>query len=55
MTRQSKKAQIKAVCPRKLKASMAAKTGPKKDALPKGYREHVNTVETKNVFIPKVK
>ena len=55
MTRISKKAQIKAVCPRKLKASHAEKTGPKKDALPKGFREHVNALDNKQVFIPKVK
>ena len=55
MTRMSKKAKIKAVCPRKRKASFEEKTGSKKDTLSKGFKEHANALESKTVFIPKVR
>jgi len=55
MTRISKQAERRARSHRKRHVSMAPKTGPKKDNLEKGYKEHINTLSSKNVFIPKVK
>lgn len=55
MTRMKKKAERRAICPRKLKCVFAEKSGPKKDNLEQGYRIHENGVQVKNVFIPKVK
>ena len=57
MTRMSKKAKRRAVSPRKHRAP-AVKTGPKKDALPLGYKTHNNAVEgelAKSIFIPKIR
>ncbi|MFN0064991.1 MAG: hypothetical protein ACKVOH_02005 [Chlamydiales bacterium] len=55
MTRIGKKAQRRAVSPRKHK-NPQAKSGPLKDNLPKGYKPHANAVkEDLNIFIPKVK
>ena len=57
MVRLSKQTRRRAVCPRKTKAPMA-KTGPKKDALAKGYKEHANalsgTQSAEGAFIPKL-
>lgn len=56
MTRMSKPAQRRAVSPRRRRAP-GAKTGPKKDLLPLGYRDHSNGVEgelANSVFIPKI-
>lgn len=55
MTRQGKQEERRAKCPRKRKPSFAAKTGPKKDNLPSGYKEHQNSVELENTFISKIK
>ncbi len=55
MTRMSKKGERRAQCPKRRRPLFAEKTGAKKDALEKGYREHINAVESKTVFIPKVK
>ncbi|MBS0584886.1 MAG: hypothetical protein JSR76_01125 [Verrucomicrobia bacterium] len=55
MTRMSKKGERRAQCPKKRRPLFSAKTGAKKDALPHGYREHPNALESKKVFIPKVK
>ena len=57
MTRMSKKGKRRNVCPKKRTyVSPALKTGSKKDNLPKGFKEHVNTFESEQVvFIPKVK
>ncbi len=57
MTRISKKAQRRAVSPRKHR-NPAVKTGPKKDQLPLGYKEHGNALEgdvAGQAFIPKIK
>ena len=55
MTRLAKKAERRARCPRKTKKP-SIKTGPKKDLLPKGYKEHANALAgEENVFVPKVK
>lgn len=52
MVRISKKAERKAQSPRR--PSIAGeKTGPKKDNLPKGFREHTNCGDTER-FIPKI-
>lgn len=54
MTRQSKQGERRAMSPRKRKAP-AVKTGPKKDNLPKGFKEHANALEGTLAFIPKIK
>ncbi|NGX60337.1 MAG: hypothetical protein KR126chlam3_01510 [Chlamydiae bacterium] len=57
MTRMSKKAERRGQCPRKCKPPQA-KTGPKKDNLPKGFIEHENACEkdlAKTAFIPRIK
>ena len=57
MTRISKKNERRAQCPRKCKPPQA-KTGPKKDNLAKGFKEHENAVEgdfANTAFIPKIK
>lgn len=57
MTRISKQNQRRAVSPRRPSVA-STKTGPKKDNLPKGYREHENTFKCEgrtNIFIPKIK
>ena len=56
MTRISKKDRLKR-CPRKPRHG-SVKTGPKKDHLPSGFKEHVNVFTGENrhsVFIPKIK
>jgi hypothetical protein len=56
MTRVSKKDRLKRV-PRKPRYG-SVKTGPLKDNLPKGFKEHANVFSGENshsVFIPKVK
>jgi hypothetical protein len=55
MTRMGKQEERRNKCPRKRKPSFAEKTGPKKDALPAGYKEHKNSVELENIFISKIK
>jgi len=55
MTRISKQAERRAICPKKRRPSFAKKTGPKKDNFVKGYKEHENVAQNQNVFIPKVK
>lgn len=55
MTRISKQAERRARSHRKRHVSMAPKTGPKKDNLEKGYRDHENALNSKQAFIPKVK
>lgn len=56
MTRISKKDRNKR-CPRKPRYG-SVKTGPKKDNLPKGYKEHLNacppTKGAQLMFIPKI-
>ena len=53
MVRISKKDRLKN-SPRKPRVP-GKKTGPLKDNLPKGFREHSNALETQNAFIPEVK
>ena len=53
MTRQSKQGERRARCPKKTKFP-APKTGPKKDQLPKGYREHASALESTKAYIPKM-
>lgn len=56
MVRISKKDRLKR-CPRKPRYGFE-KTGPLKDKLPKGYKEHTNAYNAEAahaVFIPKVK
>ena len=55
MTRLGKKAERKGRSPRKHKAP-SKKTGPLKDNLPKGFKQHANALENKNtIYIAKVK
>lgn len=54
MTRQSKQGERRAVSPRK-RHYPAAKTGPKEDNLPNGFKEHTNAANSKDFFIPKIK
>ncbi|NGX37582.1 MAG: hypothetical protein K1000chlam2_00738 [Chlamydiae bacterium] len=56
MTRMSKKGERRGMCPRRTRAP-EPKTGPKKDNLPKGFKEHQNACEgdfAKAIFIPKI-
>lgn len=55
MVRISKQEERRNKCPKRCRPP-AAKTGPKKDNLPSGFRVHANSVETSGlVFIPKIK
>lgn len=57
MTRMSKQGERRAQFPRKTKDPMP-KTGPKKDKLKLGFKEHANAVEgdrANTFFIPKIK
>ncbi len=54
MVRLSKKTRDRSVSPRRPQARKA-KTGPKKDALSKGFKEHANAIAgSQNAFIPKL-
>lgn len=56
MVRLSKKMRERAQSPRKHRAP-SAKTGPRQDALPKGYKEHANAIDTavaSELFFPKI-
>jgi hypothetical protein len=57
MVRISKQAEKRSRSPRRCRAP-AVKTGPLKDNLPKGYKEHSNALEgdvAATAFIPKIK
>jgi hypothetical protein len=57
MVRISKQAERRSVCPRRPRPP-APKTGPKKDHLPSGFKEHANAIEGSSAqmnFIPKIK
>ena len=56
MTRMSKQEKRRHLYPRKRKNVINEKTGPKKDALKKGYKEHINALgkEKISAFIPKI-
>lgn len=56
MTRMSKQGERRNRSPRKHRAP-SEKTGPKKDNLPKGFKEHANALEgdlAKQAYIPKI-
>lgn len=55
MTRISKQAKRRSICPKKRQFCFDSKTGPKKDNLPSGFKEKSNATTIKNIFIPKVK
>ncbi|MFA6118967.1 MAG: hypothetical protein WCT85_06295 [Parachlamydiales bacterium] len=55
MTRISKQEERRSVSPKKRKKLISKKTGPKKDNLKMGYKEHLNALENQNAFIPKIK
>ena len=54
MTRISKQNRERHQCPKKRKLP-SPKTGPKKDNLPAGFKNHANVLESKTIFIPKIK
>ena len=57
MTRMSKQNERRMVSPRRPRRP-GAKTGPKRDNLPKGYKEHENALvgeQAAAAFIPKVR
>ena len=55
MTRTGKQEERRHRYPHKRKAP-AEKTGPRKDNLPLGYKEHENALETEQTtFIPKIR
>jgi hypothetical protein len=56
MTRMSKQGERRNTSPRKHRKA-SPKTGPRKDNLPKGFKEHANAVDEKvagTIFVPKV-
>ena len=57
MTRIGKQEQRRNMNPKKRKPDLSVKTGSKKDNLDKGYKEHSNALDNKelNVFISKIK
>ena len=56
MTRLSKKARDRSKSPKRCKPP-SVKSGPKKDNLSQGYKEHYNALgeEANQVFIPRIK
>lgn len=57
MVRISKQNERRSVSPRKHK-NPSKKTGPKKDNLPNGFKQHANALEgelSSQFFIPKIK
>ncbi len=57
MTRTSKQEERRAVSRRRPRRP-STKTGPKKDQLPLGFKEHANVLESEhanNCFIPKIR
>ncbi len=58
MVRISKQEERRNQSPRKRHPNLAEKTGPKKDNLSKGFKEHANTIEgdlANKFYIPKIK
>ncbi len=55
MTRMGKQEERRNMNPKKRKPCIFKKTGPKKDALNKGYKVHENALSSQNIFIAKVK
>lgn len=54
MTRMGKQEERRHKNPKKRKKTIFEKTGPKKDNLKNGYKEHLNAVNIENCFIPKI-
>lgn len=55
MTRIGKQQERRAQSPKKRRINLAAKTGPKKDNLKNGYKEHANALNETYAFIPKIR
>jgi hypothetical protein len=55
MTRLGKKEERKNISPRKRSYKITKKTGPKKDNLKNGYKEHINALNEELTYIPKIK
>lgn len=58
MTRMSKQGKRRNQCPKKRKPPLSVKTGPKKDALELGFKEHYNAVtdeQNLSAFIGRIK
>lgn len=55
MTRISKQGKRRNQSPKKRTPRFSSPTGPKKDSLAKGYKEHLNALSSVNTFIPKIK
>lgn len=56
MTRMSKQSERRSQNPKKRRPNLSKKSGPKKDNLVKGYKEHVNALDASSkCFIPKIK
>ena len=56
MTRVGKKAERRAISPRKNKKPSINKTGSKKDNLPLGYKVHENALQSEQpLYIAKIK
>lgn len=57
MTRISKQNERRMRSPKRRRPALSTKTGPLKDALPNGFKEHTNAVEgetAKSMFVGKV-
>jgi hypothetical protein len=55
MTRIGKQQERRMKNPKKRKPAIFNKTGPKKDSLKSGYKEHENAIKDQYAFIPKIK
>ena len=55
MTRMSKQGERRNKCPKRRRPAFATKTGPKKDNLENGFKEHANAISEANIFISKIK
>lgn len=55
MTRIGKQQERRMQNPKKRKADIFKKTGPKKDNLKKGFKEHENALNDEYAFIAKIK
>jgi len=55
MTRIGKQEERRNQCPKKRKKQIFEKTGPKKDNLQNGYKEHENSLKDDYAYIAKIK
>ena len=57
MTRMGKQEQRRNMNPKKRRPYLSDKTGPKKDKLEKGYKEHINALNNNSIneYISKIK